>query len=253
MNKHGKERLDVRVVHSGLAPSREQAQRMIMAGVILVNGHPHTKAGERIGEDAVIESRQSPPFVSRGGEKLEAAFEAFPLCVHGLTCLDVGASTGGFTDCLLQHGAARVIALDVGHGQLDWTLRQDPRVDVMERVNARYLTREALPAEPEFATFDVSFISLRQVMPPVVELLPPVSRVVTLIKPQFEAGRAQVGKGGVVRDPEVRAEVVERIIQFGTKTLGLDLLGVIESPLKGPAGNVEYLALWNKPAKMEYS
>ncbi|HAS81699.1 MAG TPA: TlyA family rRNA (cytidine-2'-O)-methyltransferase [Verrucomicrobia bacterium] len=246
-----KERLDVLVVERGLCESREQAQRLILAGLVMVNGHAHTKAGQRVDREALLELKAQAPFVSRGGEKLQAAFESFGLQVGGLVCLDVGASTGGFTDCMLQHGAAQVIALDVGTGQLHWSLRQDPRVIVIERFNARYLEAKDLPAIPQFATFDVSFISLTLVMPPVVALLPPGGQMVTLIKPQFEAGRAQVEKGGVVRDPAVRAAVQERIRLFGTGTLGLEWLGVIESPILGPAGNVEFLGWWRKPEKVD--
>ncbi len=242
-----KERLDVLVSARGLAESREQAQRLILAGLVLVNGHAGTKAGERVAQDATLELKGQSRFVSRGGDKLEGAFQAFDLNVDGLVCLDVGASTGGFTDCMLQHGAKRVIAMDVGTAQLHWSLRQDQRVTVMEQFNARYLAASDLPEPFEFATFDVSFISLTLVLPPVVSLLPAGGELVTLIKPQFEAGRDLVEKGGVVRDPAVRSAVVERIRDFGVNTLGLRWLGVIESPLTGPAGNVEFLGWWRKP------
>jgi len=242
-----KERLDVLVAERGLAESREQAQRLILAGLVLVDGHPHTKAGQRVAADARIEAKATARFVSRGGDKLEAAFEVFSLNVQGQVCLDVGASTGGFTDCMLQHGAAHVIALDVGTDQLHWKMRQDARVTVIEKFNARYLQVRDLPMIPSFATFDVSFISLELVMPPVAVLLPAGGEMVTLIKPQFEAGRAQVEKGGVVRDPAVREAVVRRIRDFGTQSLGLDWLGVAESPVLGPAGNVEFLGWWKKP------
>lgn len=242
-----KERLDVLVAERGLAESREQAQRLILAGQVRVDGHPHTKAGQRVAADARIEAQATARFVSRGGEKLEAAFERFALDVSGRVCLDVGASTGGFTDCMLQHGAAHVIALDVGTAQLHWKMRQDERVTVIEQFNARYLQAGDLPVVPSFATFDVSFISLELVMPPVAALLPAGGEMVTLIKPQFEAGRQQVEKGGVVRDPAVRAAVVRRIQDFGTQSLGLDWLGVLESPVLGPAGNVEFLGWWKKP------
>jgi 23S rRNA (cytidine1920-2'-O)/16S rRNA (cytidine1409-2'-O)-methyltransferase len=241
-----KERLDVLVTTRGLAESREQAQRLILAGLVLVNGHAGTKAGERVAQDATLELKGQSRFVSRGGDKLEGAFQAFDLHVEGLVCLDVGASTGGFTDCMLQHGAKRVIAMDVGTAQLHWSLRQDPRVTVMEQFNARYLAAGDLPEPFAFATFDVSFISLTLVLPPVVSLLPAGGELVTLIKPQFEAGRDLVEKGGVVRDPAVRSAVVERIRDFGVNTLGLRWLGVIESPLTGPAGNVEFLGWWRK-------
>lgn len=242
-----KERLDVLVAERGLAESREQAQRLILAGQVLVNGHAGTKAGERVSREALLEVKAQSRFVSRGGDKLEGAFQAFNLSVDGLVCLDVGASTGGFTDCMLQHGATRVIAMDVGTNQLHWSLRQDPRVTVIEQFNARNLSKADLPVPFSFATFDVSFISLTLVMPPVVALLPVGGEMVTLIKPQFEAGRALVEKGGVVRDPAVRLQVVERIREFGVNSLGLSWLGVVESPLTGPAGNVEFLAWWRKP------
>lgn len=239
-----KERLDVLLVARELAESREQARRLVMAGAVLVNGHASPKAGHRIRTDADIYVKTAPRFVGRGGEKLEAAFEAFDLSVESLTCLDVGASTGGFTDCMLQHGAAHVIALDVGTAQLHWKLRQDPRVTVMEQCNARHLMPTMLPAAPQFATFDVSFISLTLVMPPVIQALDTPAQLVTLIKPQFEAGREQVEKGGVVRDPVVHREVIERIQRFGVEEQGLICLGVCESPVRGPAGNVEFLAWW---------
>ncbi len=242
-----KERLDVLVVARGLAESREQAQRLIMAGQVLVDGHASPKAGHRIANDAQITAKAVARFVSRGGDKLEAAFEAFDLNVEGLVCLDVGASTGGFTDCMLQHGAAHVIALDVGTAQLHWRMRQDSRVTSMEKYNVRYLKSEDLPAAPQFASFDVSFISLTLVMPPVIQALTPASELVTLIKPQFEAGKEQVEKGGVVRDPAIRQEVVDRIKRFGVEEQGLEWLGVCESPMRGPAGNIEFLAWWRKP------
>ncbi len=242
-----KERLDVLVVARGFAESREQAQRLVMAGQVLVDGHASPKSGHKISADADITVRNVDRFVGRGGEKLQAAFDAFGFSVEGLTCLDVGASTGGFTDCMLQHGAEHVIALDVGTAQLHWKLRQDTRVTVMEQYNARHLKSDDLPVRPQFATFDVSFISLTLVMPPVIQALTPTAELVTLIKPQFEAGKAQVEKGGVVRDPAVREEVVERIRRFGVETQGLQWLGVCESPVRGPAGNVEFLAWWRKP------
>ena len=227
-----------------MAESREQAQRLIRAGQVFSGGRMETKPGKLILDDAAIEVKRLPRFVSRGGEKLEGAFEAFGLNVGGSVCLDVGASTGGFTDCLLQRGAAKVYAVDVGRGQLHWKLRTDPRVVVMEGVNARYLKAGDLPEAIAFAVVDVAFISLTIVLPAVIRLLNRRADIVTLIKPQFEAGRRQVGKGGVVRDPAVRAEVVEKMRLFGTGTLNLEWLGVCESPLEGPAGNVEFLAYW---------
>jgi 23S rRNA (cytidine1920-2'-O)/16S rRNA (cytidine1409-2'-O)-methyltransferase len=239
-----KERIDVLLVERGLTESREQAQRLIMAGEVLVNDQPVTKPGQKLGSDVRITVKKGPRFVSRGGDKLEAAFAAFNLNVEGLVCLDVGASTGGFSDCLLQHGAARVFAVDVGKGQLHWKLRNDPRVTAMEEINARYLEPEQFPSKPRFAVIDVSFISLTKVLPAVIQVLDVPAEVVTLIKPQFEAGRSEVKKGGVVRDDAVRAAVIERIKNWGTTELALEWCGVCESPLKGPAGNVEFLAYW---------
>ncbi len=235
------------VVERGLAESREKAQRLILAGVVRVNGQVADKAGRACPADAVIDVERPPRFVSRGGEKLVEALDRFALNVQGLICLDIGASTGGFTDCLLQHGAAHVYAVDVGHGQIDWRLRQDPRVTVMDGVNARYLKVGDIADEGQFAVVDVSFISLTLILPPVTRLLVPGADLVTLIKPQFEAGRSQVGKGGVVRDPAVRRDVVEKIRGFGTQVLGLEWRGSCDSPIAGPAGNVEVLAWWRKP------
>jgi 23S rRNA (cytidine1920-2'-O)/16S rRNA (cytidine1409-2'-O)-methyltransferase len=222
---------------------------MVMAGEVLVGGHASPKAGHKVYADAEIRVKTRARFVSRGGDKLQAAFDEFGFSVSGLDCLDVGSSTGGFTDCMLQNGAARVVALDVGTAQLHWKIRQDSRVTVMEQFNARNLTADDLPYTPQFASFDVSFISLRLVMPPVAKILQSGSEIVTLIKPQFEAGREQVEKGGVVRSAEVRASVVESIKDFGVGELGLDWLGVCESPVRGPAGNIEFLAWWKKPER----
>lgn len=242
----GKERLDVLLVERGLADSREQARRLVMAGSVLVGGHAAPKAGHKIASDSEITVKNRARFVSRGGDKLQAAFEVFGLSVEGLNCLDVGSSTGGFTDCMLQHGARHVVALDVGTAQLHWKMRQDKRVTVMEQFNARRLTAADLPFAPGFASFDVSFISLRLVMPSVVSVLEPEGELVTLIKPQFEAGREQVEKGGVVRDEAVHRAVVDDIQDFGVRELGLEWLGVHESPVRGPAGNIEFLAWWRK-------
>ncbi len=239
-------RLDQMLVQRGLVESREKAQRLIMAGKVRVAGQVQPKAGKTFAEDCVIEIEQPERFVSRGGEKLEGAFQQFGLNVEGLVCADVGASTGGFTDCLLQHGAMRVYAIDVGKGQLHWKLRSDPRVTVIDEVNARNIQATFLPEKAVFACVDVSFISLTLVLPAVIKVLAPQATIVTLIKPQFEAGREQVGKGGVVRDERVRADVVEKIRVFGETKLGLTWRGVCESPIKGPAGNVEFLAWWNK-------
>lgn len=238
-------RLDQLLVQRELAESREKAQRLIMAGKVRVAGQVHAKAGKTFAEDSVIAIEQPERFVSRGGEKLEGAFQKFGLNVEGLVCADVGASTGGFTDCLLQHGAARVYAIDVGKGQLHWKLRSDPRVVAIDGVNARNIGPSLLPEKPAFACIDVSFISLTLVLPAVIKVLAQTATLVTLIKPQFEAGREQVGAGGVVRDESVRAGVVEKIRAFGEGRLGLIWRGVCESPIKGPAGNVEFLACWS--------
>ena len=243
-----KQRLDQLMASRGLAPSRTVAQALILEGKVRVDGSPETKAGRMVADDAAIEVESPPRFVSRGGEKLEGAFAAFPgWTVNGLVCLDVGSSTGGFTDCLLQHGAARVMAVDVGTNQLAWKLRSDPRVWVRENFNARHMTSADLPERPARAVTDVSFISLTLILPPMADVLLPGGEMVSLIKPQFEAGRGQA-PGGVVEDPAVRARVVEDISAFGTQTLGLELLGVVESPIRGrDKGNVEYLAWWRKP------
>ena len=243
-----KTRLDQLLVARSIAASRTVAQALILEGKVRVGGHAETKAGRLVPEDAEIEVEAHPRFVSRGGEKLEGAFAAFPgWTVDGLACLDVGSSTGGFTDCMLQHGAARVMAVDVGTNQLAWKLRSDPRVWVRENFNARYMTAADLPERAARAVTDVSFISLTLILPPMADVLLPGGEMVSLIKPQFEAGRGQA-PGGVVTDPAVRARVVEDISKFGTRTLGLELLGVAESPLRGrDKGNVEYLAWWRKP------
>jgi len=235
-----KERLDVLLAARGLARSREFGQRLIMAGEVRVNGQPVTKPGTRVPVDAEIRVVEKPPYVSRGGEKLAAALDRFAIDPTGWVCADVGASTGGFTDCLLQAGAARVYAIDVGYGQLAWSIRQDSRVVVMERVNARHL--DVLPEVVDCATVDVSFISLRLILPVVREWLTHTAQVVALVKPQFEAGRDAVGKGGVVKDPATHALVLEEITEFAYET-GFQVRGLIPSPLRGPAGNVEFL-LW---------
>ena len=239
-------RLDQRVVQLGLVESREKAQRLILAGCVKVNDRVETKSSHSVPDDAVVALVEQERFVGRGGEKMEEAFLRFALDVKDKVCMDVGASTGGFTDCLLQHGAARVYAVDVGKGQIHSKLRSDPRVVVMDGVNARYLVPANIPEIPDFATIDVSFISLTKILPAVTQVLANGGRIVSLIKPQFEAGREQVGKGGVVRSEAVRAEVVERVRSFGTGELGLKWLGVCPSPIKGPAGNVEFLACWEK-------
>ena len=231
-----KKRLDVLLVERGLAETRSQAQALVLAG--LVPGYD--KAGAQVAEDAPLEVIQRARFVSRGGDKLDNALEAFAIDVAGLDCLDVGASTGGFSDCLLQRGAARVIALDVGYGQLHPKLRSDPRVAVHERVNARGLSPVLLGERVGCAVADLSFISLRLVLPALVSVLLPQAFCAVLVKPQFEAGRAEVGKGGVVRDPLVHARVVAEVVEV-LRGLGMEPLGSTESPLVGPAGNHEFL------------
>lgn len=240
-------RLDQLVVERGLAESREQARKFILAGWIRVNSQPASKPGNTYAADVELERIGEQRFVSRGGEKLEGAFQAFGFSVEGLKCLDVGASTGGFTDCLLQHGAEHVVAVDVGHGQIHPRLLADPRVTSHEGFNARYMTVADLPWRPAFAVTDVSFISLTLILPPMVEVLEEGGGIVALIKPQFEAGREQVEHGGVVRSDAVRQEVVDRIRHFATETLGLHCEGIVPSPLRGPAGNIEFLSYWRKP------
>jgi 23S rRNA (cytidine1920-2'-O)/16S rRNA (cytidine1409-2'-O)-methyltransferase len=235
-------RLDQLLVERGLAPSRARAQSLILAGLVRVEGVLADKAGRAVAADASVEVVAADhPWVSRGGVKLAAALDAFGVSPAGKRCLDVGASTGGFTHVLLERGAAQVVALDVGRGQLDWRLRQDPRVVVKEGVNARYVAREELPGPFGLITVDVSFISLRLVLPALVALLAERSDIVVLVKPQFEAGRTQVAKGGVVRDPVVREGAIEGVLA-AARELGLECVARIPSPIPGPAGNVEELA-----------
>ncbi len=271
MVRCSKKRLDVLLVERGLAESRTQAQRLIRAGLVRVAGQAADKPGTQVMVSAEITLQARPRFVSRGGEKLDAALVRFGLDVAGVVAADVGASTGGFTDCLLQHGACRVYAIDVGYGQLDWRLRNDPRVVVMERTNARYLG--SLPEPVGLVTADVSFISLGLILPAAMRWLTPAppppyeegrekasghrgertpsppprgggqGGVIALIKPQFEAGRREVGKGGVVRDPEVHRRVLEQVLGIAA-ALGLGLRGLMPSPLRGPAGNIEFLGWW---------
>ena len=236
-----KERLDRLIVDLGLARSRAVAQRLITAGEVLVDGAMVDKPGTQVVRDADIQLKAKPPFVSRGGEKLAAALERFPVPVAGVVAADVGASTGGFTDCLLQNGARKVYAVDVGYGQLAWTLRNDERVVVMERVNARYLA--SLPEQVSLIVSDVSFISLRLIYATAVGWLTEDGEVVSLIKPQFEAGREHVGKGGVVRDPDIHRRVLQAVTAE-MASVGLRLKGLMASPLVGPAGNVEFLGWW---------
>jgi len=238
-------RLDQLLVEKGLAESREKARRLIVAGQVLVDGQPSPKPGQTLSPDREIVLKEVERFVSRGGEKLEGAMEAFKLDLAGKVCIDIGSSTGGFTDCMLQHGATKVYAVDVGKGQLHWKLREDPRVTVMEGVNARYLTPADLPEAADFASIDTSFISLTNILPAVKGLLKPGGEIVSLIKPQFEAGKEEVDKGrGVITDPEIHEAVIAKIRTFGTETLKLEWLGLATSPLKGPKGNVEFLAHW---------
>jgi 23S rRNA (cytidine1920-2'-O)/16S rRNA (cytidine1409-2'-O)-methyltransferase len=236
-----KERLDLLLVQQRLADSRQQAQGLILAGQVTVGGQVVDKPGTRVAVSAPVTVTAGPTYASRGGIKLAAALDSFALDVTSWTAADVGASTGGFTDCLLQRGAARVYAVDVGYGQLAWKLRQDPRVVAIERTNARYLAR--LPEAVDLVTIDVSFISLKRILPAAIGWLRPPGRIVALIKPQFEAGPAQVGKGGVVRDPEVHRAVLHEILTWAGEQ-GLALRGLIRSPITGPAGNIEFLACW---------
>lgn len=235
-----RERLDKLLVDRGLVSTREQGRRRILAGEVLVNDEPIAKAGSLVDSDAQVRLKSKPfPYVSRGGAKLESALKAFGIDVRDRVALDVGASTGGFTDCLLAHGVQRVYAVDVGYGQLDWKLRTDPRVVVLEKRNIRYLEPEEVPQSPEIATIDVSFISLRLVLPRVKMLLAPKAEILALIKPQFEVGKGRVGKGGVVRRVAEHLRVIEEIKE-AAKGLELSVAGVTESPLLGPKGNREF-------------
>jgi 23S rRNA (cytidine1920-2'-O)/16S rRNA (cytidine1409-2'-O)-methyltransferase len=246
MNKHihkktGKMRLDRLLVERGLVESRERAQALIIAGQVLVNGQKQNKSGALVPEDAEIRILgERLAYVSRGGLKLESALKEFEVSVAGKTALDVGASTGGFTDCLLQHGCEKVYAVDVGYGQMAWKLRQDPRVVVIERTNIRAMDRSLVPGSVDIVVIDASFISLEKVIPSVMQFLRPGSELIALIKPQFEVGRAQVGKGGIVRDEGARVAAVTTIVDF-IRSIGLDVTGVIPSPIQGQDGNVEFL------------
>jgi 23S rRNA (cytidine1920-2'-O)/16S rRNA (cytidine1409-2'-O)-methyltransferase len=241
----GRQRLDQALVARGLAESRASAQSLVLAGEVRVDGERVIKPSQMVSTEALLEVAAPPPYVSRGGTKLAAALAAFGLSVDGKTCADVGASTGGFTDCLLQHGAARVFAIDVGHGILHWRLRQDARVVVMERTNVRSL--ESLPQSMDVVTIDVAFISLRLVLPVVAGWLLAGSDVVALVKPQFEAGRHAAGKG-VVRDPTVHRQVLEEVLACAIDS-GLAPQGILRSPLRGPKGNVEFLLWARKSAR----
>ena len=234
-------RLDQYLVQHGLIQSRERAKAMIMSGVVFVNEQKVDKAGEMIKEDAKVEVRgHDIGYVSRGGLKLEKAMKCFPLTPKGKVCMDIGASTGGFTDCMLQNGAVKVYSVDVGHGQLDWKLRNDPRVVCMERTNIRYVVPEDIEERPSFVSIDVSFISLTKVLLPVRNLMEENGEIAALIKPQFEAGREKVGKKGVVRDPAVHKEVIEMVISYA-KSISFGVRHLEFSPIKGPEGNIEYL------------
>lgn len=249
-----RERIDKLLVERGLVETRSKAQAMIMAGIVLVNEQRVAKPSDLVNTDAPIRLKggEDPAsrFVGRGGLKLEAALRGFDLDVRGLLCLDVGASTGGFTDCLLQNGARKVVAIDVGHNQIDYRLRTDARVEVREGVNARHLMPEDFEAKFDLAVMDVSFISATKILPAIVPLLLDKARVVLLIKPQFEVGRGEVGKGGIVREPEKHARVVEAVNQ-AAGLLGLRLVGVIESPIRGAEGNLEFLALYENASNDE--
>ena len=236
-----KERLDVLLVKKGLAESREKAKAIIMSGNVFVKGMREDKAGSMFDEAADIEVRGHVlKYVSRGGLKLEKAMDNFDVVLEGKVCMDVGSSTGGFTDCMLQNGAVKVYSVDVGHGQLAWKLRQDPRVVCMEKTNIRYVVPEDIQEPPAFVSIDVSFISLTKVLPPVKQLMTPDGQIVCLIKPQFEAGREKVGKKGVVRDPAVHEEVIEKVRDYAM-SIALEPCHLSFSPIKGPEGNIEYL------------
>lgn len=238
-------RLDARIFELGLTESREKAKAFIMAGQVYVNGMKATKAGVTVSKKDSIEVRGSSEFVSRGGHKLKKAMSSFPISLENKICMDVGASTGGFTDCMLQNGAVKVYSVDVGYGQLAWKLRSDPRVVNLERTNIRYITDEQVPDKVDFASVDVSFISLCLVLPAIYPILSDDGECVCLIKPQFEAGREKVGKKGVVRDKNVHSEVIEKIYNFAIET-GFYVSDLDFSPIKGPEGNIEYLIYLKK-------
>ena len=236
-----KKRLDVLLTEQGYFESRQKAQATIMSGLVFVNGQRVDKSGTAVAEDARIEVRgRAIPYVSRGGLKLEKAMKVFPIQLEGKICADIGASTGGFSDCMLQNGAAKVYAVDTGYGKLDWKIRSDERVVALERTNARYLTHEQIPEELDFASVDVSFISLRLILPALRGVLKASGEVVCLVKPQFEAGREKVGKKGVVRDPKVHQEVLEHFLEHAREADFL-VKDMTFSPIKGPEGNIEYL------------
>ena len=242
-----KKRLDVELVDRGLVQSRERAKVVIMEGLVYVNGQKSDKAGTPVKEDDRIEVRgETLRYVSRGGKKLEKAMQVFPVVLEGCTCMDIGASTGGFTDCMLQNGAVKVYAVDVGYGQLAWSLRTDERVVNLERTNIRYITEEQVPQPVDFISVDVSFISLTLVLPVAHRLRKDGAQMVCLLKPQFEAGKDKVGKKGVVRDPQIHREVIRKVIDCAAE-LGFWVRGLDFSPIKGPEGNIEYLLFLQKP------
>lgn len=237
-----KKRLDVLIVERGIADSRAKAQAIIAAGQLQVNGQILDKCGQQVPVNAEICLLSNPcPYVSRGGLKLAHAISCFQIDVRGMVCMDVGASTGGFTDCLLQHGAQRVYAVDVGYGQLDWTLRNDSRVIVLEKQNIRHMKHTLISESIDLLAIDVSFISLKTALPPALSFLKPTGAVIALIKPQFEAGREQVGKGGVIRDTNIREKVVQDLRTFFSEDLKLKIVGLVKSPVHGAKGNEEYL------------
>ena len=239
-----RERLDKLMVDRGLAASRERARALVMSGAVLVGGQPETKPGTLLDAGVEIVLREADhPYVSRGALKLVKGLDAFAIDPTGLTCLDIGASTGGFTDCLLQHGARPVVAVDVGHNQFDWRLRNDPRIELREGVNARYLKPEDFDRKFDLATIDVAFISATKILPAVVPLLVERGKIITLIKPQFEVGKGEVGKGGIIKDPAKHERVIAEVNR-SAEQLGLKVSGVIESPIHGADGNVEFLALY---------
>lgn len=241
-----KERIDVLLVDKGLFDSREKARKSIMAGLIFVDQQRIDKSGTKVNINSIIEVKGNPiPYVSRGGLKLEKAIHSFNLCLKNKIALDIGASTGGFTDCMLQNGVQKVYAIDVGYGQLAWSLRQDDRVVSMERTNIRNVTKEVFSESIDFVSVDVSFISLKLVLPVVKALVEQEAEIICLIKPQFEAGREKVGKKGVVRDKDVHKEVLFEVLNFAKK-LGFSIMDVSYSPIKGPEGNIEYLAYLKK-------
>ena len=241
-----KERIDVLLVEKGLIKSREKAKATIMAGLVFVDNQKIDKAGDMVDVNAnIFVKGDACPYVSRGGLKLEKAMNSFNISLDNKICMDIGASTGGFSDCMLKNGASKVFAVDVGYGQLAWELRTDPRVVCMERTNIRYVTKEAIGEALDFASIDVSFISLTKVLPVAYKLLSDVGEVVALIKPQFEAGREQVGKKGVVREPEIHREVIVKVIEFA-KSIGFNIKGLSFSPIKGPEGNIEFLVYLTK-------